>query len=39
MEARALEIPEAFRTAVHLRDFDGLSYAEIGRILASPGRS
>jgi RNA polymerase sigma-70 factor (ECF subfamily) len=34
---RALaEVPEAFRTAVHLRDFDGLSYAEIGRILGVP---
>lgn len=34
---RAMEaVPEAFRTAVHLRDFDGLSYAEIGRILGVP---
>ena len=34
---RALsEVPEAFRTAVHLRDFDGLSYSEIGRILGVP---
>jgi RNA polymerase sigma-70 factor (ECF subfamily) len=34
---RALaEVPESFRTAVHLRDFDGLSYAEIGRILGVP---
>jgi RNA polymerase sigma-70 factor (ECF subfamily) len=34
---RALEgVPEAFRTAVRLRDVDGLSYAEIGRVLGVP---
>jgi RNA polymerase sigma-70 factor (ECF subfamily) len=34
---RALEeVPEAFRPAVRLRDVDGLSYAEIGRVLGCP---
>ncbi len=33
----ALErVPEAFRLAVRLRDVDGLSYAEIGRVLDVP---
>jgi RNA polymerase sigma-70 factor (ECF subfamily) len=34
---RALEsVPESFRLAVRLRDVDGLSYAEIGRVLGVP---
>jgi RNA polymerase sigma-70 factor (ECF subfamily) len=34
---RAIEtVPEAFRLAVRLRDVDGLSYAEIGRVLGVP---
>jgi RNA polymerase sigma-70 factor (ECF subfamily) len=33
----ALEgVPEAFRLAVRLRDLDGFSYAEIGRVLGVP---
>jgi RNA polymerase sigma-70 factor (ECF subfamily) len=33
----ALErVPEAFRLAVRLRDLDGFSYAEIGRVLGIP---
>jgi RNA polymerase sigma-70 factor (ECF subfamily) len=30
------DVPEAFRVAVRLRDVDGLSYAEIGRVLGVP---
>lgn len=30
------EVPEAFRVAVRLRDIDGFSYKEIGRVLGVP---